>query len=99
MRGISRQGPDNVSRLSKRREGINSAMPVPSPVRASIPWAVPAAALAVASLLLAGCAVGPDFKAPAPPAVAQPRPRDRQAGPFEARMTRSDQPGATRCNG
>lgn len=69
MRGISRQGPDNVSRLSKRREGINSAMPVPSPVRASIPWAVPAAALAVASLLLAGCAVGPDFKAPAPPAV------------------------------
>jgi NodT family efflux transporter outer membrane factor (OMF) lipoprotein len=44
-------------------------MPVSLLARVSAPLAVPVAALA-ATLLLAGCAVGPDFKSPAPPAVS-----------------------------
>lgn len=44
-------------------------MPVSLLARVSAPLAVPVAALG-ATLLLAGCAVGPDFKSPAPPAVS-----------------------------
>ncbi|MEW9623332.1 efflux transporter outer membrane subunit [Rhodanobacter geophilus] len=50
-------------------------MPVSSLARVSTSFVVRVAALAVAPLLLAACAAGPDFKAPAPPAVDGYAPR------------------------
>jgi NodT family efflux transporter outer membrane factor (OMF) lipoprotein len=54
-------------------------MPVSPLARASAPLAIHVAALAVVPLLLGSCAVGPDFKAPTPPAVSAYTPRPATA--------------------
>jgi NodT family efflux transporter outer membrane factor (OMF) lipoprotein len=60
-------------RVSANTETVKGGMPdkVPAPGNSRVPRTLPFAVLAV--LLTAGCAVGPDFKKPAPPEVTDYR--------------------------